>query len=183
MLDHRWKAAAAAVVAVFLAGAAEASSTGKCGGTGPNSKSITCGRGQYVVGISARGGSYVDQIGIRCAAFDSAGRRIGNGTWKTVGPGGGDYSRDRTCESTRAVTDLNVRSGIYVDRVLFGTCRKRVAGGFDETPAAGKSIDIGVGGYFGGSFCELECPGGEAFYGVTVTYGSWIDSVTGKCRP
>lgn len=183
MSDPRWTVAIPAILALLLASAAQASSTGRCGGNGPNSTSITCARGQYVVGISARGDSYVDQIGIRCASFDKAGKRIGSGSWKTVGPGGGDNSRDKTCASTRAVTDVAVRSGIYLDRVLSASCRKRVAGGFDETPAASTNLDIDIGGLLGGSFCELECPGGEALYGVTVTHGSWIDSITGKCRP
>ena len=177
------RVAAFAIALLLAADAAQASSTGRCGGTGRNSSSITCARGQYVVGLAARGDSYVDQIGIRCAAFDAAGQRIGSGQWKTVGPGGGDISRDKTCGSTRAVTDMAVKSGIYVDRVLSGSCRKRVAGGFDETPAAATHLEIEIGGLLGGSFCELECPGGEALYGVTITHGAWIDSVTGKCRP
>jgi hypothetical protein len=186
MMDARAsKVAALAIGLLLAAGVAEASSTGRCGGSGgPRSTNVTCSSGQYVVGVSARGGSYVDQIGLRCASFDAAGKRIGQGSWKTGGPGGGSVSRDKTCAATEAVIQLDLKSGVYVDQMVEAKCRKRLAGGgFDETPRNYTRLNLEVGGFLGGRSCELQCPGGEALYGVTIKHGGWIDSITGKCRP
>jgi hypothetical protein len=158
------------VVVVLLAGAAEAASNaGRCGGRGPKSATITCASGKFVSGVSARGGSYVDQIGIRCSGTKYTSTWDGPGTWKTMGPGGGNVAGDMACDASH-VRRIEVKSGTYVDRVVSASC--------GSGPG---SQSIGIGGT-GGSTCELECPQGEKLYSVTITYGSWIDSIAGKCR-
>jgi hypothetical protein len=173
--------AAASLAILLAAGTAEASPAGRCGGTGgPDETSLTCPSGQYVIGLSARGGMFVDQVGVRCAPFDAAGKRIGQGSWRFAGPGGGNHTADNSCASTMAATEIVMNSGIYVDRIVRIGCMKRKAGGFEEGQYPGPK-NIGVGGTLGFR-CNVKCPGGEALFAVIVTHGSWVDSIRGACR-
>ena len=168
------------LVLVVAAGAAEASSTGRCGGGGPKTKALSCPSGAYVVGISARGTAFVDQIGIRCAKFAAAGKRIGQGSWFTGGPGGGNFNGDANCGTTKAVKGISLLAGTYVDKVTEIMCAKRNAGGGFAGITDRPTIEIGG---WGGLYGELKCPASEALSGVTITHGSWVDSITGTCRP
>lgn len=162
--------------------AAPASSTGRCGGTGgPSSKTLRCPPGQYVVGLRARGGMYVDQVGITCAAFDASGTRGKRGAWITGGPGGGSYAHDDVCEGNTALRYIYTTSGTYLDRVKHGGCQPRKAsGGFEGRDT--DSIFVDIGGLLG-SACFLTCPSGEVLHSLTLKYGSWVDSLSGECRP
>lgn len=171
---------AMAAAAALLAATANASSTGRCGGTGGDrSKTLTCPEGQYIVGFGARYGVYVDSISIRCAAFDSAGKRKSPGDWKTAGGSGGTLYKDGQCSGDRALTYFEFSSGGYVDKARSGRCFTRQAeGGF-----GGSVKDFTVdGGGPGGIYCGMQCPTGEALYEVTVKSGGWVDSIKGKCR-
>lgn len=180
MRDSRWVAAVPAIVMLLFAGAAQATGAGFCGGGGGNQATarLDCPSGQFIVGISARGASFVDGIGVRCAPFDAAGKRIGQGDWINTGTLGGTTAGDATCASTAAVKSLRLRSGIYVDRVKGIQCTARKPGGFG-TPLTSKSINVGGGG---GADCQLTCPSGEALYSLVVKKGSWIDRIGGGCR-
>jgi hypothetical protein len=178
-------ACAAACVLVLAGQAAGASSTGRCGGVGgPKAKQLSCPDGQYVVGLRARGASYVDQVGVACAAFGSDGKRGSVGAWMTGGGSGGTASDDAVCGSDRAVGTVKLKSGIYVDRVSKIVCETRKAdGGFDGHGAASLTLgSSGIGG--GGGFdCSLQCPSNEALVGVIITFGGWADSLRGECQP
>jgi hypothetical protein len=133
------------------------------------------------VGLLARGGVFVDQIGIRCAAFDAEGRRGALGAWLTTGPGGGTSSRDDVCDGNTAIADIAMKSGMYLDQIIQGVCKPRQKPGGFENRAPGVA-DVKIGGP-GGIDCRCSCPTGEALYSVTIKFGDWIDSIRGECRP
>jgi hypothetical protein len=176
--------AALAALLSLTAGGAVASSAGKCGGSGGNKTvTLTCPPGQYVIGMSARGHSYVDMVGIRCAPFLSNGKHGAPSPWKTGGPGGGTVADDTTCRNAAAVTTVHLFTGAWVDNLVSVRCRSRVlGGGFSETQGNDEEQTINVGGN-GGHGCSLICPSGEALFKVTLRSGSWIDSLRGECRP
>jgi hypothetical protein len=184
MIRRRATVLAAALAVLFTAGGAEAASAGKCGGTGGSkTKTLTCPAGQYIIGMSARGGSYVDMVGIRCARFKSNARQDVPGAWMTAGPGGGSVADDTTCGTTQAVSVLHLFTGWYVDNLVSVRCRnKKLGSGFSEIADQDEERSVNVGGN-GGHGCSLICPSGEALYQVTVRSGSWIDSIRGSCRP
>jgi hypothetical protein len=174
-------AVAAAVVALGL-GEAEASSAGRCGGTGgPHSKTLTCPAGQYVVGLSARGGVYVDQVSIACQKIPTSGQFGPRGGFLSAGPGGGTDQHGGFCDLHQAVAFLRLKSGIYLDHFTNGGCNAREGDGWRVSEGNQSSADVDIGGP-GGISCTVSCPPGEALYGVSVRYGAWIDSISGQCR-
>ncbi len=169
------------LLGVFIP-AAWASSTGRCGGTGgKNQKTLTCPSGQYVVGLQAKGDSYVDLVGIACAPIGADRKRGTVGAFMSAGPGGGRYGGSGICQGNRAVTAIRGKSGVYYDKIGDVVCNPRLATGrFDRGDHASAGVNAGGGG---GGVCRMDCPSGEALYSVTVKYGSWVDSVSGQCRP
>jgi hypothetical protein len=177
--------AMAALVAALLSGPAGAASVGTCGGSG-GSQSITlsCPAGKYIVSVFARGASYVDRIGVRCAGFSSTGARGTLGAFQYGGGSGGTSSKSGTCSGDSAVVRIFTRAGIYLDRVRQTVCAtRRAAGGF-RAPGGKQFFFLDIGGSnFAGSECDLQCPDGEAMHRIIVRYGSWIDSIEAFCRP
>src|SRR6185369_2886226 len=72
--------AAAMTFAIVLASAqpAHAIVIGAMGGPGGGPFNLTCPAGQYLVGFHARSGGWVDAVGIICAPYDAATRRLGD---------------------------------------------------------------------------------------------------------
>ncbi len=162
--------------------AAWAGGTGSCGGgSASNTKTLTCPTGQYVVEMRAKGALYVDSIGIACAPIGANGARGTVGAFMTAGSSGGTTEKSGTCPGNGAVFTMFGASGIYYDRLDIARCAVRNAS-THRFQDAGTRITIGVGGP-GGITCDLPCPAGEALTSVTVKYGSWIDSISGQCRP
>jgi hypothetical protein len=163
-----------------------ANSEAKCGGGGgTKSARLTCPSGTYAIGITARGASYVDRFGIRCAKFGSNGKRQSPGPFQIGGSGGGSTTGSATCGTDQAVTGVSTRADWYVDRISGGVCAKRDgSSGFAEFDPNldGSDLAISVGGS-GGAPCDLQCAEGEAIFSVFIRYGSWIDSITIKCKP
>jgi len=160
-----------------------AGGTGRCGGTGgSNQKTLTCPSGQYVVGLQGRGGTYVDLVGIACAPIGADGKRGTIGTFMSAGPGGGTNTGSGICPGRDAVRAIRGNSGIWYDYLGDGACSGRVAstGRFEDRDATTAPVKVGGSG---GSQCRVGCPTGEALYSITVKYGSWIDSISGQCRP
>lgn len=158
-----------------------AGSAGRCGGTGGNhTKTLTCPSGQYVAGVSARGGLFVDEFSIACRKIPANGSVGDLGSYMSAGPGGGTETASGNCSRKHAVTRLTVVSGAVIDSVFFAKCSTRNdEGGWNADSASGVTLEIGGPG---GGRCRVECPQNEALYKVTVKYGGVIDSIRGECR-
>jgi hypothetical protein len=160
---------------------AAASSAGRCGGTGgQHTKTLTCPNGQYIAGIAARGGLFVDEVSIACRKLPKDGSVGSLGSYISAGPGGGTKSASGQCDRKHAARRLHTKSGAFVDRITGAHCgaRELEDGGW----FADRSyfpIEIGGGG---GGECIVQCPNGEALYKLTIKYGGWIDSIRGECR-
>jgi hypothetical protein len=137
------------------------------------------------VGITARGGSFVDRFGIQCATFKKNGVRNPPGGFKTVGSGGGSTTGSDQCGGNQAVTGITTRAGVYVDRISGGECGERTgSSGFApfNPNLDGSDLAMSVGGS-GGAPCDLQCAEGEAVFRIRVRHGAWIDSIEIVCRP
>lgn len=182
----RYQLVAAALVAALAPSMAMANSSAKCGGDGDNKKAtLSCETGSYAVGITARGATYVDKFGIRCASFNKSGKRGALGSYKNGGSSGGSTTGSATCGADQAVTGISTRTGWYVDRITGGVCGQRTGGsGFAEfNPNLNDSdLSMSIGGS-GGSPCDLQCAEGEAIWRVIVRYDAWIDSIEIRCKP
>lgn len=172
---------ATTLITVAQITSAEASATGRCGGTGgQHTKTLTCPTGQYIAGVAARGGLYTDQYSIACRNIPPSGSPGGIGSFMSAGPGGGTQNVSGTCGSKgHAVFGMSFKSGVYVDHASDASCTNRVESGWGNTIPS--HIPLEVGGP-GGITCRITCPTGEAMYQLTVKYGAWVDSVSGQCR-
>ncbi|MGD9913463.1 MAG: hypothetical protein AB7S80_05220 [Rhizobiaceae bacterium] len=176
------------LVAIALAGVlaqgqlAAASSAGRCGGGGgQKTKTLTCPKGQYIVGVAARGGAFVDEISVACQKIPTSGEPGPRGAFRSAGTGGGTDARSGFCRAAQAVMELSTKGGAYLDRVKVASCNPRRNTGAWETVGINSSVSLNIGG-LGGTDCTIECPAGEALYELTVKYGGWIDSIRGQCR-
>jgi hypothetical protein len=171
----------AMVTLLGMADLANAGSAGRCGGTGgEHTKTLTCPNGQYIAGMAARGGLFVDEFSIACRKLPVDGSVGSLGNYISAGPGGGTKSASGECNRKHAVRRLLIKSGAFVDKIEFGKCGARE--GDDEAWFGDRSsFELNIGGG-GGGRCVVQCPNGEALYKVTVKYGGWIDSIRGECR-
>jgi len=154
------------------------------GGGGRDTDNLSCKSNEYVVGITVRGGSYIDSIGVQCASFTSKGVRNPPGGFKVGGGDGGSTTGNDQCGKDQAVTSITTKAGIYVDRITGGLCGKRTgSNGFADfnSNLAGSDLALSVGGS-GGSPCDLTCPQGEAIGAVMVRFGLWTDSISILCK-
>lgn len=174
-------ATAVLMVGLAVSGAAHAGSAGKCGGSGGDKTStLTCPSGQYVAGISARAGAFLDEYGIACRKILVSGAAGALGDDKRGGPGGSGLRAEGKCAKGHAVNELWFRSGAVVDGAGRGFCVERAGDGWNSGDRD-STIDIREGGP-GGLACSISCPAGEAIYKITIRYGGVIDSVRGECR-
>ena len=175
----------ALIAALAMTGSAEAASVGVCGGSGGSqSKTLSCPAGHYIVGLFQRRGAFVDRIGIRCASVNSAGKRGKLGAFQYAGGTGGSRSKSATCSGNRAVVDVDVFSGIYVDQLHTSICQPRQPQGAFQEEDPVRFISPAVDSNdLAGSPCHLVCPQGEALHRFIVRYGGWVDSIEGFCRP
>jgi hypothetical protein len=172
-------------ILMALSSPAEAASIGRCGGNGgPSTASLSCPSGQYIIGLSAVGGRYVDKIGVRCAAFNPAGVRGPQGYSGSAGGSGGDHSASATCTGNAAIARMLARGASWLDAVANFRCdQRKPAGGFEKPASPGAGLmELNVGG-FRGEPCRLSCPEGQAMHMIKVRYGSWVDSIEVFCRP
>lgn len=171
------------LVAALAVGSVEAGSTGRCGGTGGKfSKTLSCPEGEYVDGIGARAGGFVDQVSIRCRKIPAAGVKQSLGpkqSFKSAGPGGGTSNNSVSCPDGQAVTFIHVYSGAFLDRLGSVGCGQRDGTGWRERASGQQPLNTGGPG---GHYCDFDCPAGEALTGITVRYEGWVDSITGQCR-
>jgi hypothetical protein len=171
----------ALLVALASVTSAVAGSAGRCGGAGgDHTKTLTCPSGQYVAGVSARGGLFVDEFSIACRKIPANGPAGDLGGFMSAGPGTGTDSESGSCSRKHAATTLTVLSGALIDNFFSAKCSTRNAeGGWNANFASDVTISIGGPG---GRRCEVKCPRGEALYKVTVKYGGVVDSIRGECR-
>jgi hypothetical protein len=170
-----------AVLAVTLA-AAPAMAAQQCGGSGGGLTHLTCPTGQYVVGLSVKGGQYLDRLGIRCAPFSATGKR-GAATYSaSAGGSGGSVAASGQCSGDQAMVRLDLRSGTWVDKLGSARCAKRVAAGGFAPPTSGAEgrISFNVGGHKGKD-CSLACPSGTAIRQIKVAHAAWIDMIEVVC--
>lgn len=153
---------------------------------GPTSREtrVECDQGRYVVGLLVRGGLYVNQVGIQCAGFGPNGRQSTlRQPWRyapfSVGEPPGTHATAARCDSDEAVASISMRSGIFVDRIQFGGCHRRVPSGSFVSERTGQA-KLYIGGS-GGAPCLLSCPRGEALSGIEVWHGSWVDNMRIRC--
>jgi hypothetical protein len=170
------------VLGAFMVTGAVAGSTGRCGGTGGDkTKTLSCPRGEYIVGVGYRAGQYVDSITVQCQAIAADGEPGRRGARETAGGSGGTRSNFKSCRSSSAFVKLTVHSGIWVDLLASGECRaKNNEGRWVRAYEYLEYELLNLGGT--ARKCALECPPGEALTSLTVRYGGWIDSISGQCR-
>lgn len=184
-MSTRWAFIAVLAVLPLLTGTAHSASIGRCGGDGGSQTAqLSCPSGQYVVGLSAKGGKYVDRLGVQCAPFNAAGVRRPIAYSAGAGGTGGTQSAGGVCGGNGAFVRILGRGGAWLDKLDLARCAERKAsGGFAGTEGANSTlVEFYVGGG-GGRPCTLACPTGQAIHKITVRYGSWIDSIEVFCRP
>ena len=156
--------------------AADAGSTRKCGGGGGDkSLTLSCPSGQRIIGIGGGGGSFLEGFGILCGKPDSKGYYNVSGKWK-FGPKG-RLSASGRCPDGFVVNKIDMKSGLYVDRLLGGFCANCK---FGECTGTYNTFSVNAGGN-GGNRCVATCPDGQGLYKVVIRHGLWIDSIKGYC--
>lgn len=168
------------LVALVSASPALAGFIGHCGGTGGDrTRTLQCGPGEHVVGVSVREGLFTNLVGIACAKVPNRARPAvlsNHSGFKSAGTGDGERNFSSVCRSGSAVTGLDFKSGFYVDRIIRGSCERKGLSGF---VADAQNLKLGSSIR---SNCDLTCPPGEAIYKLDVRYGLWIDRIRVHCR-
>lgn len=176
-------AVAVLTLAAMLSDAADAASVGRCGGNGGSkTTSLSCPPGMYIIGLTAKGGDYLDHLGIKCAPFNAAGKRGAVGHTAGAGGTGGNQSVNSSCSGNRAISSLLAYSGSWVDRLASALCAERKPAGGFEGGKFDARLELDVGGSHG-SQCRLSCPTGQALNKLKIRYGAWIDSIEAFCEP
>jgi hypothetical protein len=142
------------------------------GGSGDAQRPLECPPGEFLRGVTGRTGVAIDAIGILCAPGHSyreydpphaVGDVLG-------GPGGGP--NQAACPDTQAVNSITfgLTSGRVVE-VFELTCQNHV-----------DKIYFGPNGYsFGGTAHSAQCSGDEAFTGLLVNYGKFVNAIGFIC--
>jgi hypothetical protein len=138
------------------------------GGNGP--VPLSCGSGNVVVGFYGRAASYIDQLGLVCAAMNQNGTLGPAWTTGALGGWGGDPFFWQ-CPAGWVVRATTGWSGQYLDNFEI-VCGPAPTGSPNWTFAAGGN---GVNWYWDG------CPDGYDVTGFNVRYGSWIDGEQTIC--
>ena len=99
---------AAVFAATCIAGPAGATMTEVFGGPGGGPYSLTCAPGQYLVGFHARTGGWVDGIGLLCAPYDAATRKVGARSRKGYAGGRGGAEQEVYCAPGAALTGISL---------------------------------------------------------------------------
>jgi hypothetical protein len=142
------------------------------GGSGDAQKSLECPPGEFLRGVTGRTGLAIDAIQILCAPGHSyreydpphpAREMVG-------GPGGGDNRAQ--CPDTQALRSIAVGlTGARVVEVFEITCQNHI-----------DKIYFGPSGYSaGGTIHNAECSGDDAFTGLVVNYGKYVNAIGFIC--
>lgn len=181
-----------------LASPTRATTIGAMGGPGGGPFNLTCPAGQYLVGFHARAGGWVDAVGLICAPYVAATRRLGDkisDPRMTGGVGGGPQDAYCPAGDTMTSIGLSFTRGNGLDRQYVNTldfhcssenpkaaATRCIAGegcGVPTTASTGflqlRGIDY--------KYDELRCPAGESAIGIIGGSGNYIDSMGLICGP
>jgi Cysteine-rich secretory protein family len=181
-LIRKAAAAACAIVACHMAASpAAAKEFPPIGGSGDVSSRVVCPTGQFLVGLSARSGSWVDRVSLTCASLDH------NGTTGPHSPGkdekgatefggtGGAGPKETTCAANEIVIGMG----------LLMTAGNRQVRLFELNCASMKAptrhnIDIGNNAPVFPSIRQ-DCPHDEAITGMVIRHGKHVNAIGTIC--
>lgn len=188
----------AALVTVALILPSDATMTEIKGGPGGGPYNLTCPGGQFLVGLQARAGGWVDAVGIICAPYAGANRvgDINRDPRMTGGKGGGP--QEAYCPPGEPMTGIGLAHtrGNGLDRQFVNTIDV-FCPSMDMNQITKRCISSGEGcGYippkttgdivqrsFGYKYDQLMCPPEERATGIQGASGSAIDSMGLICGP
>lgn len=167
-------------LATSLAGASEQRSAHWGGSGGTRLFNFDCGPSGVMIGLVAKWGAWLDQLGIMC-------RRVGSdgtlGSVFTIGPtggSGGTTSVTKRCSDGEVIRGFGSYTGSYVNQLFF-TCQKWNP---SKKQREGNSTIHSVGKWgYGVSENSFGCQGNN--YVVKKIYGKsgiYIDRVQIICR-
>jgi hypothetical protein len=142
------------------------------GGSGDAQRSLECPPGEFLRGVTGRTGLAIDAIGILCAPGHSyreydPPHAVGD----VLGGAGGGPNR-AACPDTQALNSIAV--GLTPGRVVEVfelTCQNHI-----------DKIYFGPNGYsVGGTIHNAQCSGDEAFTGLVVNYGRFVNAIGFIC--
>lgn len=118
----------------------------------PDVGGLSCGS-KFAVGVDTRAGQYVDAVALRCADLGPAGEHSNATTTGFIGGPGGRAANLR-CQSGEVLARVEVRYGLYIDRIAIG-CRtwQRDSGAIGTLRQAGAA-----GGTGGDQTARADCP-------------------------
>jgi hypothetical protein len=149
------------------------------GGVGASAYREVCTKGEYLVGMSYRSGSWMDQIAIICKKLESDGR-WGATSYNRKNGGNGGVEAEKLCadrENIRTMQAPTTRDDTKVLSILFGCFQ------FGENgQPAGVGFPIQIGTYSEKAASKhyrptQVCPDGEAATGVYGNDGQYINSI------
>jgi hypothetical protein len=111
------------VSSAYVVTAAEQRSAHWGGGGGTRNFNMDCGSGGAMVGLVAKWGSWLDQLGVMCRKINSSGTL---GSYYTRGPyggKGGKTSATKRCPSDSVINGFGAYTGAYVNLLTF-QCQK-----------------------------------------------------------
>lgn len=154
------------------------------GGSGGNKNyHLNCGAGAVMTGITAKYGSWIDQIGLVCRKVNKNGTLGDEFTRGPVGGQGGDISTIERCPAGRVIGGANGRSGWYINRID-AICypwvrRTRRLNDGDTSPQYltinGNRFDLTSG-------LDWFTCGSKPAKGIRGKHGSYIDSLQFICN-
>jgi hypothetical protein len=154
------------------------------GGSGGNKNyQLSCGKGAVMTGMTAKFGSWIDQIGVVCRKVNENGTLGDEFTRGPVGGQGGSSSTIRRCDPGEVIGGAYGGSGWYIDyigaRCYPWDARSRRLDARDTTP---KYFRIGNSPLLGpGSWNWFTC-GTKPAKGLRGKHGSYVDSLQFFCN-
>ena len=186
------------LLALLLVAAAPAHATVRSvqGGPGGGPFSTDCGS-EYVVGLYARAGHWIDAIGLKCGSFgpDNKWKKpAGNRAY--YGGSGGGLTPDKLCPTTSYISAIMygfTRDGNdpkYLDYVQM-TCTNLVTGAVTRVcletgggcPIGREGRDDWLAGTTWIPAKDQNCPAGEAMTGLHGRHGAFVDAIGMICGP
>ena len=150
------------------------------GATGPGLPVIidSCPSGQFLVGVDARSGAWMDQISITCAKFDPASGSTAGTRYHGPargGIGGGPSSKE--CNADHLITGVGITMRDEGDnvRMLIFNCVKP-----NSNPIIRHNLDVGNNSPFFPSLIQT-CPTGQAAIGIETVFNNFINAVGVDC--